>query len=715
MIYVKNSSTSNIYVKNTRTSAVYIKNYKTWPAGDEGEYYWVLSNPVPSYSEGSNLWASGTNYVTFTCRWEKYAVGGSGIPVESTTVTATPTAPTGFVVSGNDLYFNYFNYRGTTVSSGSKTVTLTHSGETCTGTFSFQGNTSHVEASISPIVPSSNSFTAEGGTGSYSGGVVTLSTVWTSQYVSDTSTSDALFTGYNASANNSSDSDFTGYIDSNKTFVIPNLGTTPVSAGTYTFTSNSYGDNNASVSFVINQGRNKVESSTHDYQVWNTVTDTVITNNDLSITNAAQTLNVVLKDAWSEVWTSTTPSTGVRTYNTNEYVLTHESFSGGDSITSITTSSGHYVIAIAANPDASNRIFGVYFSNTSQQLLTTLAITQAATEVTYYYTLANPSVTYSSGSQLLASGNNYCTFTCDYQRRNSTTHAVVSTQTVTAVPTAPTHFVADGNSLSYDFDNYKGTAVASGNVGITLSHQGIDITTSFAFEGNSSRVTATPVTISNQPVSAGGSTLSFTGGYTTTTWTSGYTENPVYLTFDQAENSAVQGLTANVVNQSNVQLVSIPSLENNFVSNTSSYTFTSTTNNVTFTVYQSLNSSHTSYTYALWDTDANVKYEDGDVMTLPSSPSGTFRFVIKYAYTTTFDSGYSSSGQEITLSASSYETPTYENYLGQCISGIMQLGSTDEYRVSYNSTTSRTASVINIVGINTAHSFNLYIPVEQAP
>ena len=464
MIYVKNSPTSNIYVKNTRTSYVYIKNYKTWPVAEQEEYYYVLSNPTPSYSLSSSLLANGNNYVTFTCRWEKYVVGGSGTPVETSTVTATPTAPTYFIRSGNELYFDYDNYKAYTVSSGNKTVTLTYSGETCTGTFSFQGKTSHTEATISPIVPSSSSFTAAGGNGSYSGGVVTLNTVWTSQYVSNTSTYDALFTGNNASVANSSDDDFTGYVNSNKTFVIPSLGTTPVSAGTYTFTSDSYGDNDASVTFVINQGRNKVESSTHDYQVWNTVTDTVITNNELSITNAAQTLNVVLKDAWSEVWTSTTPNTGVKTYNTNEYTLTHESFSGGDSITGITTSSGHYVIAIAANPDANNRIFGVHFSNTSQQLLTTLAITQAATEVTYYYTLANPSVTYSSGNQLLASGNNYCTFTCDYQRRNSATHEVVSTQTVTAVPTAPTHFVADSNNLSYDFDHYKQTAVSSGSL-----------------------------------------------------------------------------------------------------------------------------------------------------------------------------------------------------------------------------------------------------------
>lgn len=144
----------------------------------------------------------------------------------------------------------------------------------------------------------------------------------------------------------------------------------------------------------------------------------------------------------------------------------------------------------------------------------------------YTYTLTFKQVNYSSGSSIKANQTNYATFTCYYDKFNSS-NVLVLRQEVTAAPSA-TAFKAYDSSLYFD-DSYNTTQVNAGTKTATLSYGGKSTTGEFSFQGNYSHkyyANAVP-DVSVFPANGGDSSV--TDGYSYLHWDSGVDGSPSHL------------------------------------------------------------------------------------------------------------------------------------------------------------------------------------------
>ena len=669
-------------MSTTPSTAVYISTFKTWPVGG-GSYYYVLTNPTVSYSSGSTIYANGNNYATFTCRWEKYVQGGSGIPVDSSTVIATPTAPTYFTVTGNSLKFNYNSYKTTQVDPGSRNVTLTYQGQTCDASFNFQGNSYSNKSEISAIVPNKLTIDASGGETTYTGGYVYDYKHWTSGYddYSDTVAYLAQFkygdVGY-GQAYNSQNNNFVGTIvPSGRVIDIPSLGTTQVAAGSYTFYTQTYNGVDASV--TVNQVAN-TRSATHGITIRNYSGGAELTTVDVSA--GQQTLQFYVQDAYFYVYTSgAKTSTSTTTISSSNYTVTVYDGSTGSSrncVSSVTKSGNIVTVYISANSSTTltrSAIIAVDGNSQYSYISKGFEIAQAVSTATYHYELRNPSVSYSNGGNSLSpkqqgtTGSNYATFTAYYCKVNDNTNQVDTSTLVTAVPSGPTGFTTDGNKLFYYYDGYKGTEILSGTKTATLSYgDATSITASFSFQGNtgtSTKSISTPVpAVSSFPASGtksySGGIVTYTGGVFSkhTTWTSGYVEDSSYMvTYGEAYHSQ----NSNIAADAYYGELYVPSLGKTTVS-AGTYTFSATVEGITssFTISQAANTVHPRTTYMAFidSDDTPIDYE--------LNVTNDEQYLDVYVGTTTeytWDSGDSSLGNVVKKANNTYVVKEDENMI----------------------------------------------------
>jgi len=382
---------------NTPIISIHLGETQIWPSSGPS-YYWVLTNPTPVYSSGSTVYANGNNSVSFSCRWEKYQTGGSGIPVDSSVVTATPSVPTYFTLTGNSLKFNKTSYATTSVSSGYKSVTLTYQGQTCDASFNFQGNTYTTTSQISAIIPTVSTFDASGGIGSYTGGYVTDGKSWTSGAFEQVGTPyKAAFTGGSNDsygvATHSQNSDFEGTIvPTSNEISIPSLYKTAVAAGSYTFYTKTY--NGQSTSVTVNQVANR-KFENHTVKFYNNSNDVEI-EYDASVSASSGSLVFYIKDTVDSSWTAVpTPTSTTSTISTSYYSVTHSAATNGGCVGSIYQSGTLTTVNISQNSTTSQRVstITISYNNTSYGF----AITQAAGEVTYTISLSPTSATITNG------------------------------------------------------------------------------------------------------------------------------------------------------------------------------------------------------------------------------------------------------------------------------------------------------------------------------
>ena len=646
--------------------------------------YYTLTFSARTYSNGSSIHATGSDYCEFKCKYNKYRTSDSGL-VSSTLVTATPSA-TYFTASGTKLYYNYNSYKATTVNAGNYTATLTYNGLSTTATFAFAGNTSTNVSSISPVVPSVETVAASGGTISYTGGVITTNKNWSSGYQQFVSSGKSEFN----TATHSKNSGFVGsVVTANSKIIIPSLGTTVVAAGTYTFTSSSY----AGYSFTIGQSANAITNTTNSYVVYDTSTDRAIANPYRIGGNADGSFKFYIKNTETNYYTST--ASARTTYN-----LSNTSWTAG------TSNDSHSIVNSFARYSDGKSMTVNYRANVEDYAVncdityktgytTTTAFQLIQSAASVYYTLTYQSKTYSSSdNKVHATGSDYCTFTCRYNKVRSTDDTVISYTAVTATPSA-TYFTNSNNKLYYNYNSYKGTEVSAGDKTVTLTYSGLSTTTTMAFAGNTytTTIAISPVSFSgageasSNPVPASGRTISYTGGVVTTSryWSSGYqdiasTQDAAFASVANSKSAAFVG----VVNSTN-KTINIPSLATTvldpgyyaFVSNSYSGATTS------FNVYQDNNTlTSSSTTYKFYDT-GNTQITNVAV----SSSSGTMEFYTKQFVEKHYKSG-SSGRTETKLTASSYSVSYTGTAGGGCVQSVMAV-STYNYLVAYSPNSTR--------------------------
>ena len=355
--------------------------------------------------------------------------------------------------------------------------------------------------------------------------------------------------------------------------------------------------------------------------------------------------------------------------------------------------------------------------------LQTIQVNVGSTQVWptgYYYTLTYKRTTYSSGTKLFTSANNYATFICDYKkyRRNGT---LVSTEEVTAIPSAY-YCVNYDTQLRFDRSTYGTTQLAENpSVSVDLSYQGATTTGTVAIAANtySYYATITPIVVTNNSVGASGGSMTYTGGdYTTTRrWTSG--DEEAYATgtatfTNPAQNSSVSSVYGYII--SNNKTIVLPSLANNTTGGQTHYDFTSESygdNHATasITIYQAQNSMHQTSGYYVWDVDNNKAFEQN--ITVPKTPAGYIKFQVRKVTSTTWDSGYEGGVSTDTLNHSSY---TYQNvpYMnGGCITSIGYWDSNYTLQANYSANTGNTSRVSGIICTSQSPSFTIALTVTQ--
>ena len=683
MIFVGNNSIKNMEVGNNIPDGVYVGDTLVWPT--EIDFYYTLVFYSRTYSDSSNkVHATGNDYCTFSCKYNKYRKADSGL-VEETIVVAEPSS-TYFVASENKLYFNYNQYKATEVSAGNKTVTLTYSGLSTTTTVSFDGNTYNNKSVISPVVPAVETIAASGATISYTGGVVTNSKYWSSGYDEFVSTGKSEF----YTATHSKNSGFVGsVVTANSKIIIPSLGTTVVAAGTYTFTSSSY----AGYSFTIGQSANAITNTTNSYAVYDTSTDRAIANPYRIGGDADGSFKFYIKNTETNYYTST--ASARTTYN-----LSNTSWTAG------TSNDSHSIVnnfvrysdgkSMTVNYRANVEDYAVNCDITYKTgITTTTAFQLIQSAASVYYTLTYQSKTYSSSdNKVHATGSDYCTFTCRYNKVRSTDDTVISYTAVTATPSA-TYFTNSNNKLYYNYNSYKGTEVSAGDITVTLTYSGLSTTTTMAFAGNTYTTSTSISSVSfsgagsssSNPVPASGRTISYTGGVVTTyrNWSSGYqdvasTQNAAFASVANTKSAGFVG----VVNSTN-KTINIPSLSTT-VLDAGYYPFVSNSYNgatISFNVYQDNNTlTSSSTTYKFYDT-GNTQITNVVV----SSSAGTMEFYTKQFVERHYKSG-SSGKTETKLTASSYSVSYTSTAGGGCVQSVMAV-STYNYLVAYSPNSTR--------------------------
>ena len=323
MIELQNIEINEITLGTTPVVSIEFGDIPVWPSG----YYYELVFKNVTYSSNTQLLTSGINFATFTCYYRKFRSSNNTL-VSTEEVIATPSSSYCFN-EGTKLYFDYDNYKATTLSSNTnQQVTLQYNGVTATGYVSRQGNSSWSSSSISAIVLSNTVADASGGNITYTGGDVTTTTNWTSGYTEAGSTTAADFPP--SGATNSQSTNTVGHIIAyTKTVYIPSLANNVTSGqSSYTFTSNSY--NGQTVSVTVYQAQN-ARHTTASYAFWNSDNNTIYENNGKRVTlpatpGASSTFRFVLKNTSIITYDSNYPtqytSTSISnsTYTTQVYV-----------------------------------------------------------------------------------------------------------------------------------------------------------------------------------------------------------------------------------------------------------------------------------------------------------------------------------------------------------------------------------------------------------
>ena len=320
----------------------------------------------------------------------------------------------------------------------------------------------------------------------------------------------------------------------------------------------------------------------------------------------------------------------------------------------------------------------------------------------YYYELEFKNITYSSNTQLLASGANYATFTCYYRKYRSSNNTLVSTEEVIATPSS-SYCSNEGTKLYFDYDNYKATAVsADSSASVSLSYNGLTATGYVSRQGNSSRnsYSLSAIVLSSTTADASGGNITYSGGDVTTTtlWSSGYSENPtttaIAFTNAAASNNQATSVVGHII--SYVKTVYIPSLSNHYTSGQSSYTFTSDSYNgqtVSVTVYQAQNARYSTQRYEIVDYNTQEEYES-DLLTLPATPGSSSSFAISAIKFTSvrYDSGYSESESKSTLSNVTHTLQNQAISNGGCVTSVSPIGD-GGWSCYYSANTSGTTKI----------------------
>lgn len=333
MISLKDIEINDITLGDTPIVSIEFGSIPVWPSG----FYYELVFKNVTYSSNTQLLASRANYATFTCYYRKYRSSNNTL-VSTEEVIATPSSSYCFN-EGTKLYFDYDNYKATTLSSNSnQQVTLSYNGLTATGYVSRQGNSSWSTSSISAIVLSSTVADASGGNITYTGGDVTTTTNWTSGYTEAGSPTAAEFPS-NGAINSQSTNTVGHIIAYTKTVYIPSLANNVTSGqSSYTFTSNSY--NGQTVTVTVYQAQN-ARYTRSDYAFWNSDNDTIYDNEGKKVNipatpGASSTFRFVLKNTSIITYDSNYPpqytssSISNSTYTTQVYVA-----QGGGCVTSV--------------------------------------------------------------------------------------------------------------------------------------------------------------------------------------------------------------------------------------------------------------------------------------------------------------------------------------------------------------------------------------------
>ncbi len=348
MISLQDIEINEITLGDTPIVSIEFGSIPVWPSG----YYYELVFKNVTYSSNTQLLTSGINFATFTCYYRKYRSSNNTL-VSTEEVIATPSSSYCFN-EGTKLYFDYDNYKATTLSSDSnQQVSLQYNGVTATGYVSRQGNSSWSSSSISAIVLSSTVADASGGNITYTGGDVTTTTNWTSGYTEAGSTTAADFPS--SGATNSQSTNTVGHIIAyTKTVYIPSLANNITSGqSSYTFTSNSYNGQTVSVTVYQAQNARYQQSS---YSFWNPdPTPNVVysTVNLPAVPGASSTFRFVVKQTthtWYDSGYDTT--TGGTNINNSNYNVTKYDVLNGGCVT-------------AVNPLGSEMYEGYYGPNTT--------------------------------------------------------------------------------------------------------------------------------------------------------------------------------------------------------------------------------------------------------------------------------------------------------------------------------------------------------------
>ena len=328
MIELQNIEINEITLGTIPIVEITLGDIPVWPSG----YTYTLTFKQVNYSSGSSIKANQTNYATFICYYDKF--NSSNVLVLRQEVTATPSA-TAFKTYDTSLYFDYDEYKGTQVISGTKTATLYYNGLSTTGDFTFQGN--YASYSISPIVLDSSLVDASGGVVNYTGGEVTTS--WTSGYTNPT-TQKATFSTYGG-CSNSQVNTVIGYIISyTSQITIQSLARNATSGQSYyTFTSDSYGGQTVSVTVYQKQNAMYTTPAAQSYFFYNSDNDTLYDSSIYvpAVPGASSTFRFKIKYD-PLVWYDADPTkigTGGRTLKAADYTVNVAVAEGGGCVTSV--------------------------------------------------------------------------------------------------------------------------------------------------------------------------------------------------------------------------------------------------------------------------------------------------------------------------------------------------------------------------------------------
>ena len=212
-------------------------------------HYTLTASVTYSDTVSNKVHATGTDYCTVTCKYNKVIDGGQIIETTDVTSSSTITAPTYFSKRTYDtIKYNYDSYKATEVGAGDNTVQFAYNGYTTSTVFSFAGNSALTTDEITAVTVQTT-VGAAGGNISYTGGTGRKKTTWSSLYTSATAVEKIEFND----ATNSANENFNAYVNTGTSRIyVQSLGTTVVAQGVYQFTSEKY----PSAAFSITQSAN---------------------------------------------------------------------------------------------------------------------------------------------------------------------------------------------------------------------------------------------------------------------------------------------------------------------------------------------------------------------------------------------------------------------------------------------------------------------------